>query len=174
MIWLKIISKLIKAFRSGESPNKIAAGFAVGFFIGLMPFWTAQALLLFFLLILININLAAGTVAMLIANLIAYLLDPLFHDIGYFVLTIPALQSTWEALYNSVFGPLTRFYNTISLGSFAGGLILFLPVFFGMKKFVVLYREKLEVRVKKSKIVQAITGSKLFQTYEKIRDIGGE
>ncbi len=174
MIWLKIISKLIKAFRSGESPAKIASGFSVGFFIGLMPFWTVQTLLLVFLLILININLAAGTVAMLLAGLIAYLLDPLFHDIGYFLLTLPAMHSTWEALYNSVFGPLTRFYNTVTLGSFIGGLILFFPVLFGMKKFVIVYREKLEAQVKKWKIVQAISSSSLVKWYEKVRDIGGE
>ena len=30
MFWLKIISKFIKAFRSGESPGQIAGGFGVG------------------------------------------------------------------------------------------------------------------------------------------------
>jgi hypothetical protein len=68
---------------------------------------------------------------------------------------------------------LTRFNNTVVMGSFAGGLVLAFPVFWGMKKLVVVYREKLEVRVKKWKIVQAIKGSKLVQLYEKIRDFRG-
>lgn len=175
MIWFKIISKFIKAFRSGESPGKIAAGFSFGFLIGLMPFWTLQGIVLFILLILLNINLAAGTVAILLASLFAYLLDPIFLDIGYFVLTgIPALQGLWVSLYNIPLGPLTRFNNTLVMGTFLSGLVLVFPVFFGMKKLVVVYRERLEDRIKKWKIVQALKGSKLVQLYEKIRDFGGE
>jgi len=175
MIWLKVISKFIKAFRSGESPGQIAAGFSFGFLIGLMPFWTLQSILLFVLLILLNINLATGTVAILLASLFAYLLDPIFHNIGFFFLTsIPVLQEVWKTLYNTPFSPLTRFYNTMVMGSFLGGLVLVFPVFLGMKKLVILYREKLEERIKKWKIVQAINGSKIFQLYLKIRDIGGE
>jgi len=175
MFWLKIVSKFIKAFRSGESPRQIAAGFCFGFLIGLMPFWTVQGIMLFFLLILLNINLAAGTVAFLLASVFAYLLDPVFHSIGYFILTgIPALQNLWEWLYNTPIGPLSRFNNSIVMGSFIGGLILLIPIYWGMIKLVVAYRSGLEERIKKWKIVQAITGSKLFQLYQKIRDIGGE
>ena len=79
----------------------------------------------------------------------------------------------YEAIYNSVFGPLTRFNNTVVMGSFVFGLILFFPIYFGMKKFVVMYRERLEEKIKKWKIVQMISGSKIFQLYEKIRDLGG-
>lgn len=175
MVWLNVVSKFIKAFRSGESPGKIAAGFCLGSVIGLMPFWTLQGVVLFAVLILINVNLAAGTLAILLASLFAYLLDPLFHSLGFYILTqIGALQGTWEALYNTPFGPLTRFNNTVVMGSFVAGLVLALPFYFGMKNLVVLYREKLEAPVKKMKVVQAITGSKLFQWYEKIRDVGGE
>jgi len=175
MIWLKIFSKFIKAFRSGESPAQIAGGFGLGFLIGLIPFWTLQGVLLFVILILLNVNLAAGTVAILLASLFAYLLDPLFHSVGFFILAgIPTLHSTWETLYNLPIAPLTRFNNTVAMGSFICGIILTIPVYFSMKKLVVVYREKLEDRIKKWKIVQIIKGSKLFRLYEKIRDIGGE
>lgn len=175
MFWLKIVSKIIKAFRSGESPNKIAAGFGVGFLIGLMPFWTLQGIILFILLILLNINLAAGTLAILVSGLFAYLLDPLFHTIGAFILTgIPFLYGFWEALYNMPVAPLSRFNNTVVMGSFVSGLILFAPVFFGMKKLVLAYRSGLEERINKWKVVQAIKGSSIFKWYIKIRDLGGE
>ena len=174
MVWLNVVSKFIKAFRSGESPRQIAAGFCFGFLIGLMPFWTLQGVVLFVLLFLLNVNMAAGTLAILLASLFAYLLDPIFHNLGFYILTaIPALQGAWEWLYNNPLGPLTRFNNTVVMGSFVGGLVLAFPVFWGMKKLVVVYREKLEVRVKKWKIVQAIKGSKLVQLYEKIRDFRG-
>ena len=174
MIWIKIVSKFIKAFRSGESPSQIAFGFAIGFFMGLMPFWTLQNFVLLFILLLFNINLAAATVAYLLASMFAYLLDPLFHNLGYFVLTqIEFLQPFWEWLYNTIFSPLTRFYNTVVMGSFVSGILLALPVYFGMKEAVVIYRERLEEKVTKLKIVQIISGSKIYQTYCKIRDFGG-
>jgi hypothetical protein len=66
--------------------------------------------------------------------------------------------------------PLTRFNNTVVMGSFLSGLLLFVPAFYGMKKLVVAYRSGLEERIKKWKVVQAITGSKLWQWYERIRD----
>lgn len=174
MLWLKILSKLIKAFRAGESPNQIAFGFAIGFFMGLMPFWTLQNFILLFILFIFNINLAAATVAYILASMFAYLLDPLFHNLGFFILTqIEFLQPFWEKLYNTVISPLTRFYNTVVMGSFVSGLILSVPVFFAMKSLVVVYREKLEAKINRFKIVQLISGSKIYQTYSKIRDFGG-
>lgn len=173
MIVLRIISKFIKAFRSGETPAQIAAGFCFGVLIGLMPFWTLQGIVLFALLILLNINMAAGTIAILLGSLFAYLLDPIFHSIGYFFLTgIPFLQGLWEWLYNTPLGPLTRFNNTVVMGSLVSGLVLAFPVYLGMKKLVVAYRENLEARIKKWKIVQVLKSSKIVQWYEKIRDMG--
>jgi len=177
MIWLKIISKFIKAFRSGETPRQIALGFCFGFLLALMPFWTIQSILIFVLLILLNINLAAGTVAFLLTTILflSYLLDPIFHNIGYFFITgITFLQGFWEWVYNTPAGALSRFNNTVVMGSFVGGLILTIPVYYGITKLVVAYRSGLEERIKKLKVVQVVTGSKIYKMYEKIRDIGGE
>jgi uncharacterized protein (TIGR03546 family) len=175
MIILKIVSNFIKAFRSGESPRQIALGFCFGFLLGLMPFWTVQGFLVFLILFFVNINLSAGTVATLLASALAYLIDPVFHAIGFFVLTqINALQSFWEWLYNTPLGPLSRFNNTVVMGSFVGGLLLCFPIYWGMAKLVVNYRTGFAARIKKYKLVQLTSGSKLFQWYEKVRDLGGE
>lgn len=172
MFPLQILSQIIKAFRAGETPTQIAAGFGVGFLIGLMPFWTLQGVLLFLVLLFVNINMAAGSLAMLVAGFVAFLLDPLFHNLGYAVLTLPALQGTWEALYNLPVAPLSRFNNTVVMGSFLGGLVLFAPVYVGMMKLVVSYRSGLEERIKKWKVVQSLRGSKIVEWYVKIRDLG--
>ena len=175
MLWLKIICKFLKAFRAGESPNQIAIGFSVGFLIGLIPFWTIQGIGLFVILIIFNINFAAATVAIILANLFAYLLDPIFHAFGFYILAgIPFLQNLWESIYNTPLGPVSRFNNTVVMGSFVSGLILFFPIFLGMKKLVIAYRSGLEEKINKWKIVQLFKGSKIFKMYVKIRDIGGE
>lgn len=174
MFWLNFISQFIKAMRAGQTPRQIAGGFSLGFVIGLMPFWTLQGVAVFLIMFFVNVNLASGTLAIFICSFLAYLLDPLFHHLGYFLLTgIPALQGIWEALYNLPIAPLSRFNNTVVMGSFVVGLVSFVPVFFGMKKFVLVYRSHLEDRIKKWKIVKIIQGSKLYQLFEKIRDLGG-
>jgi uncharacterized protein (TIGR03546 family) len=171
MFWLQFISKFIKVMRAGASPAQIAGGFSLGLLIGLMPFFTLQSAIIFCITFLINVNLSAATFATFVASFGAFLLDPLFHSLGFYVLTgIPALQGAWTALYNMPVAPLTRFNNTVVMGSFLSGLLLFVPAFYGMKKLVVAYRSGLEERIKKWKVVQAITGSKLWQWYERIRD----
>lgn len=174
MFILNILSKLIKALRSGDSPGQIAAGFCVGVIIGIMPGLTLQGIILFLLLIFVNINFAAGILGMILANLLAYLLDGLFHDIGFFILTgVPFLKGVWEFLYNLPIAPMSRFNNTVVLGSFVTGLVLFTPLYWAVVKFVMLYRTKLEDRIKRMKIVKIISGSKIVRFYQKIRDLGG-
>jgi uncharacterized protein (TIGR03546 family) len=174
MFWLNFISQFIKVMRAGASPAQIAGGFAMGFLIGLMPFWTLQGVLIFCVVLLINVNLSAATFALFVASFIAFLFDPIFHDLGFYVLaSIPALRETWTVLYNMPMAPLTRFNNTVVMGSFISGILLLVPVYFGMKKLVVAYRTGIEEKIKKWKVVQIVTGSKLWQWYENIRDWRG-
>lgn len=171
MFFLQFITKFIKVMRAGASPAQIAGGFALGALIGLMPFLTLQSFIIFCIIFLLNVNLSAATFAIFIASFGAFLLDPLFHNLGFFILTgIASLQALWAKLYNMPVGPLTRFNNTVVMGSFISGLALFLPFYFGMKKLVVAYREGLEAKIKQWKIVQIITGSKAWQWYERLRD----
>lgn len=171
MFFLQFISKFIKVMRAGASPAQIAGGFALGALIGFMPFFSLQSAVIFCLLFLLNVNLSAATLAIFVFSFGAFLLDPFFHDLGFYLLTgMQALQGVWTKLYNMPVAPLTRFNNTVVMGSFAGGLVLLAPIYFGMKKLVVAYREGLEAKIKKWKIVQVITGSKLWQWYERLRD----
>jgi len=172
MFFLQFISKFIKVMRAGASPAQIAGGFGLGWLIGLMPFLTLQSVIIFCIIFLLNVNLSAATFAIFIASFGAFLLDPLFHHLGFYLLTgMESLQGLWTKLYNMPVAPLTRFNNTVVMGSFIGGLVLFVPAYFGMKKFVVAYREGLEAKIKQWKIVQVITGSKVWQWYERIRDL---
>jgi len=171
MFFLQFITKFIKVMRAGASPAQIAGGFALGSLIGLMPFLTLQSAVIFCVLFLLNVNLSAATLAIFIFSFGAFLLDPVFHNLGFYMLTgLNTLQGLWTKLYNMPVAPLTRFNNTVVMGSFLGGLVLFAPVYFGMKKLVVAYREGLEAKIKKWKLVQVITGSKMWQWYERLRD----
>lgn len=173
MFWLQFISKFIKVLRAGATPTQIAGGFALGFIIGLMPFMTLQGIGLIIVLFLLNVNLAAATFALFISSFIAFLFDPLFHDLGFYLLAgVPALHGTWTALYNMPVAPLSRFNNTVVMGSFVAGILLAVPFFLAVKKGVLSYRAGLEEKIKRWKIVRLVTSSKIAAWYFKIRDLG--
>lgn len=174
MFWLQFISKFIRAIRSGrETPGQVAAGFTFGYLIGLMPFFSLQTIALALLLFLLNINLAAATAAVFLAGLLAYVLDPAIHALGYMLLVkVQLLHALWETLYNLPVAPLTKFYNTVALGSLVAGLATAGPVYWGMKKFIIAYRAGFEEKVNKWKLVRVLRGSALYRWIEKLQRLG--
>jgi uncharacterized protein (TIGR03546 family) len=174
MFWLKLIRDFIKILREGQTPAQVAGGFALGSILGLSPNLTLQGILVWLVILVLDVNLSAALVALTVFSLFAFLLDPMFHWVGYQVLVnIDALKSIWTTLYNAPVAPLTRFNNTVVMGSFLCALALFVPVYFGMKKFVVAYRARVGAKVEKWKVYQWVKRSTLVQWYEKLRDLGG-
>ncbi len=174
MFWLKFITNFIKILREGQTPKQIAGGFALGAILGLSPHMTLQNLIIWAILLVLDVNLSAATVAITTFALIAYIFDPLFHRLGYFILTdIDSLRPFWTSLYNAPLAPLTKFNNTVVMGSFFGAIILFLPVYIGMKQFVVAYRTHLHTKIERLKIYQIISKNGLVQWYQRVRDLGG-
>lgn len=174
MFWLKLLRDILKIFRDGENPKQIALGFALGSIIGLSPSLNLQGIIVWILILILNVNLGAAVLGFTIFGLFAFLLDPLFHQFGYFLLTkLTFLDGGYTFLYNAPVAPLSRFNNTVVMGSFVSALILFTPVYLGMKLFVVKYRQHIGAKVHKWKIYQTLNKSLLVRWYIKIRDLGG-
>jgi uncharacterized protein (TIGR03546 family) len=174
MFWLKLVTNFIKILREGQTPAQVAGGVALGFILGLSPMFTLQGVLIWFIILVLDVNLSAATFSIGLFALIAYIFDPLFHRFGYFLLVdINGLKGLWTALYNAPIAPLTRFNNTVVMGSFITALILFIPVYIGMKKFVIAYRATIGVKVTQWKIYQIIDRSSLVQWYKRVRNLGG-
>jgi uncharacterized protein (TIGR03546 family) len=172
MFWLQIIKSFIQILRAGQTPRQIAGGFALGTIVGLMPFSTLQGLLLWLVILVLDVNLSAAFLAVTLFSLVAYIFDPLFHTLGYFLLVdSSSLRALWTSLYNAPIAPLTRFNNTVVLGSFIAGFLLFLPVYFAMRRFVLAYRTHLHTRVEKMKIYRVISKSTLVKWYDRIKNI---
>ena len=174
MFWLKIVRDFFKILREGQSPAQVAGGFALGSIVGLSPSLTLQGLLVWLVIFALNVNLAAAFLAFTLFSLFAWLLDPLFHLLGYTILVdLSSLRDLWTALYNAPIAPLTRFNNTVVMGSFVASMLLALPIYAGMKRFVVAYRKHIGSKVEKWKLYQIIKKSALVRWYERIRDLGG-
>jgi uncharacterized protein (TIGR03546 family) len=174
MFWIKLIRDFLKVLRDGQTPNQIAGGFALGSILGLSPMFTLQGAIVWLVLLILNVNLSAGLLALTVFSLFAYLLDPAFHALGYWLLVrVDALQAMWTTLYNAPLAPLTRFNNTVVLGSLVVALLAFLPVFVAMKRFVVAYRMHVHSAVEKWKVYKVVKNSLLVRWYERLRDLGG-
>jgi uncharacterized protein (TIGR03546 family) len=172
MFWLQLISKLIRVLREGASPKAIAGGFTFGFVLGLTPFFSLQNLLLFGLAAVLRLNLAALGLAVLVFSFVAYLFDPIFNSVGYFLLVqVDFLQGLYTALYNLPIAPLTRFYNTIVAGSTALGIALSPSIFWLSKRGVEQYRTRWAEKIEKSRAIRYLRGTKLIQWYFKLRDL---
>ena len=174
MFWIKIVRDFIKILREGQTPQQVAGGFALGSIVGLMPLFTLQGLCIWLVILVLEVNLSAAILAFTLFSLVAFLFDPVLHWLGFQILTqIPVLHDFWTWMYNAPVAPLTRFNNTLVMGSFVGALLLAVPVYIGFKRFVVAYRASIGARVERWRIYQIIKKSALVRWYEAIRNLGG-
>ena len=170
---IKFIAKLIEILRSAASPNQIAYGFVLGMAIGLTPFWTLHNLVIFILIVILNVNITMAIFSLGIFSGLAYLIDPLFHNIGFFILVdLSSLSGLWTVMYNIPILALSKYNNTVVMGSLICSILLIFPMFFLTKKAVIAYRGNIDVKMEKWKIVQVVKGSKIYSIYEKIKNIG--
>ena len=173
MFIVQYIAKLIKILRSAASPNQIAGGCVLGMIMGLTPLMSLHNVVVLILLIMLNVNIAMAIFCLGVFSGFAYLLDPLFHDFGYYMLVdVQGLKALWTSMYNIPIIALSKFNNTVVMGSLLSSIIAVIPMFFLIKYAVIGYRKHIDARFQKLKIVQIIKGSKIYSLYEKIKNLG--
>jgi uncharacterized protein (TIGR03546 family) len=172
MFWLKILKDFVAILREGQTPRQVAGGFMLGSIVGFSPHLTLQGVVVWLIILLLDVNLAAALLAFTLCGLCAFLLDPAFHWLGYQLLTnIDGLRPFWTMLYNAPVAPLTRFNNTVVMGSFVCAFVLAVPIYFGFKRLVIAYRKTIGARLEKTKLYRAIRHSSLVEWYMKIRNL---
>jgi uncharacterized protein (TIGR03546 family) len=171
MFWINLLKQLISILNSKVSPAQIAGGVALGSIMGFTPFNALHASVIFVLIMIINVNLAAAFLSTALFTAVSFILDPIAHKIGYYLLvTNEALEPVWESLYNMPIVPFTRFNNTVVLGSFVISIILFVPVFLLSKYLIIYYRAHLQTKVANLKIVKILNLSNIFNIYDKFKE----
>jgi len=171
MFILEFLAKLVKILRSGATPSQIGGGFILGMILGLTPFWSLHNLIIILLIIILNVNISMAIFGFAVFSGIAYIFDPLFHNLGFLLLAdTESLRGFWTAMYNVPIIALSRFNNTLVLGSLVSSIILLVPVYFFSKKSVLAYRENVDPWFQKLKVVKALKGTKVFGIYEKYSD----
>ncbi len=169
---LTLLMKLLKALNSEASPGQISLAFVLGMIMGFTPFWSAHNLIVLLLALVLRINLTGFILALGVFSGIAYALDPLFIQAGEYLLTNAALKDFWTSLYVSDAWRVTRFNNTLTLGSLVVSLALAVPAFLIFNFLIKQYREKIFAWVQKTKLMQILKANKLYNLYSSL-NMGG-
>lgn len=151
------IARLIAGLNANRRPGEIAAALAMGVLLALMPAGNLLWIALFVLTAFLKINLAVELVAIALLRPAAPLLDGQLHLLGEAILTAPALDPLFTFLATAPVVPLTRFNNTVVMGSLAAGVVLWVPVFLVGRVLVRVYRSRIHPRLAESRIVKAVT-----------------
>jgi len=162
--------QLVKLLNSETGTQQIAWGMALGFILGMTPAFSLQTILVFLILLFFRVQMGAAFVAAFFFKFVAFLLDPVFHGVGSFVLEIQALKPLYTLLYNMPIVPWTRFYNSIVMGS--GVLsILLTPVIFAVTLIAVQkYRKSVYERFKNTRFFKALKATSFYKWYVKYNE----
>jgi uncharacterized protein (TIGR03546 family) len=169
MLILKFLQTLIKALNSKGGPGEIALGMAIGLAFGLTPLMSLHNIVVLAIAMLTTVSFPGVMLGWAIAVPLGFALDPLFHRIGMALLTNDALAPLFIWIVNTPIVSLSRFNNSIVLGSFVFWLVSLVPAYFLFRWLVTRYRADVYARLQKLKFFQALKASKLWSVYEMFR-----
>ncbi len=170
---IKQLINLIRLLHSDTGQAQIAAGLAFGVFLGFAPFLSLQTVLVLFVVFIFRVQLGAVLLSAFFFKFVAFLLDPVADPIGRFLLENPSLRPLWTSMYNVPLLPMTRFNDSIVLGSFALSILLCPVLYFVFKKMVIKYQSSVVQKFEASKAWKLFKATKLFDWYSKYRNLYG-
>jgi uncharacterized protein (TIGR03546 family) len=170
---LKQLFAFFKLLNSDNATNQLAAGLACGVILGFAPILSLQALLVLFCCFFFRIQLGAAFLSAFFFKFVAYMFDPISNSLGKAVLEAPGTRALFVQLYNMPFVPLTRFNNSIVMGSGLISFILVIPLFFVFKALIVKYRATVVARYKQTKIWKMWAGTSFYKWYTSYENLYG-
>ena len=172
-ILIKQLIGLIKLLHSDTGQNQIASGLAFGIFLGFAPFLSLQTFLVLFIVFIFRVQLGAAFLSAFFFKFVAYMADPLTDRLGQWALENPGLRGLWSTMYNVPLLPMTRFNNSINMGSLIVSLILCPILFVVFRILITKYRTNVVAQIEKTKFWKAFKASKFYFWYAKYNDLYG-
>lgn len=170
---IKQFINLIRLLHSDTGQAQIAAGLAFGVFLGFAPFLSLQTVLVLFVVFIFRVQLGAAFLSAFFFKFVAFLLDPVADPIGRFLLENQSLRPIWTSMYNVPLLPMTRFNDSIVLGSFALSILLCPALYFVFKKMIIKYQSSVVQKFEASKAWKLFKTTKLFDWYTKYQNLYG-
>lgn len=168
---LKQIFSFIRLLNSDTGSNQIASGVACGLILGFAPALSLQTALVMTLLFFFRIQIGAAFLSAFFFAFVAWILDPLHHAIGQAILENESLRPLFTTMYNMPIIPLTRFNNSIVMGSAALSLLMAIPVFFLARLLTHKYREIVVARLESTKAWKVIKATAFYKWYAKYQEL---
>lgn len=162
---LKQIFAFFKLLNSDTGTNQLASGLALGIVLGFSPILSLQALVVFVILFFFRVQFGAAFLSAFFFKFVAFVIDPVCDQLGQAILEAEGLRPTFVLLYNAPLVPLTRFNNSIVMGSGVIGFVLAIPAFFIFKKMIIKYRETVVEQFKQTKAWKAFTATSFYKWY---------
>jgi uncharacterized protein (TIGR03546 family) len=167
---LKQIFAFLKLLNSDKGTDSIAWGVVCGLVLGFTPAFSLQTVLVIVLLFLLRIQIGAALLTAALFKIFAYPLDPVFDRVGGAVLELPALEGLFTTLYNLPIVPLTRFNNSVVMGSGVVALALAPLVFILSRRLIATYRTQVVARFEKTAFWKAVKATRFYGLYAKYEE----
>lgn len=162
---LKQIFAFFKLLNSDTATNSLAAGLSLGLFLGFAPFLSLQTFFIFIILFLFRVQIGAAFLSAFFFKFVAYAFDHAADALGRKILETESLRPLFIDMYNMPLVPMTRFNNSIVMGSFAVSFILAPISFFIFKALIIKYRLAVVARFKQTKIWKAWASTSFYNWY---------
>lgn len=168
---LKQFFSFLKLLNSETGSNQIASAIALGFILGFSPILSLQGLIVLLIMLFLRVQIGAAFISAFFFSFVAYLLDPVCNALGRSVLENESLKPLFTELYNMPIVPLTKFYNSMVMGSGILGLVLAPFIFFAAKVAIHKYRKSVVAKFKDTKFWKIVKATSLYQWYAKYDSI---
>lgn len=158
------VFKVFKALNSNEKPWQLSLGLVFGAVLGLTPLLNLHNLFLLFLALIINLNFSFLILSFGLFSGIAYLLDPVFHQVGYGLLTAGGLEPFWIQFFSCPVFIISNLNNTIVMGSLVVSLLAAAPMFFIFGALLRKYRESIHSYISRFPILKPLQFLKAYES----------
>ncbi|MEK2690178.1 TIGR03546 family protein [Bdellovibrio sp. GT3] len=170
---LKQLFNFIKLLNSDTDTMPLAFGLSLGLLLGFAPFFSIQTAIVLFIVFVFRVQLGAAFLSAFFYKFVAFLFDMPAHHLGKVVLEMESLRPLFVSMYNMPFVPMTRFNNSIIMGSMIVSVLLFPFAYYGFKAMIIAYRAAVVARFKGTKFWKALTATKFYNWYVKYDDLYG-
>ena len=166
---LKQFFAFLKLLNSETGSNQIAAGVAAGLVLGFSPILSLQALIILIVIFVFRIQIGAAFASAFFFKFVAWIFDPVCDSLGRATLENESLRPLFTELYNMPIVPLTRFNNSVVMGSGLLSIALVLPAFFAAKWMIAKYRATIVARFKQTRFWKLVQATHLYKWYATYR-----
>ena len=166
---ISLLLKFFKILSSEDSPMQIALAIWFAFLLTFLNLTNFLAWLIFLIVCLVRVNLSAFILFYGLFTLMSPLYIAWADAWGFAILTHSALSEFWVTIMNSSFGVYAHLNHTVVTGGLLVAMLSLIPSLLLLPYLVKKYRSKLLPLIERSKVVQALRATSIYQRYLELR-----